>query len=105
MFDELANRWDARKSNIFEKYFQKMKVPSCFRLISDDNTGFPKGVSIKRLGVCKPNMRCLNVPSPYYYTDKTGNIKRLLNPLPENPKNPTIPIKQAKIIRNNGGYF
>jgi hypothetical protein len=83
MFDELATRWGARKSNIFEKYFLKMKVPSCSRLISDDNTGFPKGVSIKRLGVCNPDARCLKVPSPYYYADKVGNTKRLLTPVSE----------------------
>ena len=79
MFDEFADRWRARKENIFSDYFGKMKVPTCRRLVSDDNRGFPKGVSIKRLGVCKPDMRCLNVPSPYYYADKEGNMKRLLS--------------------------
>ena len=80
MFDELVDRWRARKENIFSDYFGKMKVPSCTRLVSGDNRGFPKGVSIKRLGVCKPDLRCLNVPSPYYYADKAGNMKRLLFP-------------------------
>ena len=88
IFDELADRWGARKENIFSDYFGKMKVPTCRRLISDDNRGFPKGVSIKRLGVCKKDMRCLNVPSPYYYADKEGNKKRLLTPPPEKPKQP-----------------
>ena len=59
MFDELANRWGARTENIFLNYFRKMKVPTCRRLISDDNRGFPKGVSIKILGVCKPDLRCM----------------------------------------------
>ena len=80
MFDGLANRWGARTENIFSNYFKIMKVPTCKRLISDDNRGFPKGVSIKILGVCKPDIRCLNMHSPYYYADKEGNRKRLLNP-------------------------
>jgi len=77
MFSELADRWGARKSNMFEKYFRKMRVPTCRRLISDDNTGFPKGVSIKQLGVCKPDMRCLNSHSPYYYVDKKAKISSM----------------------------
>jgi len=80
MFDKLADRWGARTENIFSNYFRKMKVPTCRRLISDDNRGFPKGVSIKILGVCKPDIRCGNVPSPYYYADKEENMKRLLTP-------------------------
>ena len=75
MFDELADRWGARTENIFNNYFGKMKVPTCKRLISDDDRGFPKGVSIKRLGVCKPDMRCLGSPSPYYYADKKAKLK------------------------------
>lgn len=78
MVSELAGRWGARFENIFSSYFRRMKVPTCQRLISDDNRGFPKGVSIKMLGVCKPDIRCMNVPSPYYYTDKGGNRNRLL---------------------------
>jgi len=97
MFDELADRWEARKENIFDDYFGKMKVPTCRRLISDDNRGFPKGVSIKHLGVCKQDMRCLNVPSPYYYADKEGNKKRLLTPPPEKPKK-----QKDKAEKNNG---
>jgi hypothetical protein len=80
MFDELADRWGARKENIFLNYFRIMKVPTCRRLVSDNDRGFPKGVSIKLLGVCKPDIRCGNVPSPYYYADKKGNMKRLLTP-------------------------
>jgi hypothetical protein len=74
MFDNLADRWGARKENIFISYFRKMKVPTCRRLLSDDNRGFPKGVSIKQLGVCKPEIRCLNSPSPYYYVDKKAKL-------------------------------
>jgi uncharacterized protein YutD len=54
MVSELAGRWGARFENIFFSYFGRMKVPTCQHLISDDNRGFPKGVSIKILGVCKP---------------------------------------------------
>lgn len=78
LFDDLADRWNARKSNIFESYFQKMKAPTCQRLTSIDNRGFPKGVSIKSLNVCKPDVRCMNVPSPLYRTDVEANKKRLL---------------------------
>jgi hypothetical protein len=74
MFNELADRWGARKENIFDDYFGKMKVPTCRRLVSDDNRGFPKGVSIKRLSVCKPDMKCLNSPSPYYYADRKAKL-------------------------------
>lgn len=74
LFFELVNRWGARPSNILESYYGKMNVPTCKRLISSDNTGFPKGVSIERLGVCKPDMRCLNSPSPYYYVDKKAKL-------------------------------
>jgi hypothetical protein len=74
MFDNMADRWGARKENIFDNYFRKMKVPTCKHLISNDNRGFPKGVSIKRLGVCKPDMRCLNSSSPYYYVDKKAKF-------------------------------
>lgn len=89
MFSELADRWGARKENLFNSYFYSMKVPSCARLGSDDNRGFPKGVSIKCLGVCKPDMKCLNVPSPRYYTDKVANNERLLSPAQE-----STPIKR-----------
>lgn len=75
IFDHLADRWGVRTENIFNNYFGKMKVPTCRRLISDDNRGFPKGVSIKKLNVCKPDMRCLNSPSPYYYTDRTAMVR------------------------------
>lgn len=86
IFDELADRWGAEKSNIFESYFRKMKVPTCARLTSEDNRGFPKGVSIKNLDVCKPDARCFNVPSPRYYTDREANINRLLFQKPEAEK-------------------
>jgi len=76
MFFSVANRWGTRTSNIFESYYGgKMKTPTCSRLCSDDNTKFPKGVSIKKLGVCVPDQRCLNSPSPYYYMDKKAKLR------------------------------
>lgn len=80
IFNEVADRWGATKSNIFESYYLTMHVPSCERLMSNDKTGFPKGVSIKGLGVCKQDIRCMNIPSPRYYTDSEANKKRLLTP-------------------------
>jgi hypothetical protein len=75
MFSTVADRWGARKSNLFESYFKKMKTPTCARLGSNDNTGFPKGVSIKNLGVCKPDIKCMNSPSPYYYVDPKAKLR------------------------------
>jgi hypothetical protein len=86
LFDDVADRWGARKSNLFESYFGHMNVPTCQRLISNDNRGFPKGVSIKSLNVCKPDIKCMNVPSPRYYADTESNIKLLLKPRSEKPK-------------------
>lgn len=80
LFDDLACRWGARQSNLFESYFRNMKVPTCQRLTSTDNRGFPKGVSIKSLNVCKPDIKCMNVPSPRYYADVEANVRRLLTP-------------------------
>ena len=77
LFNDLADRWNARKSNIFESYFRSMNVPPCRRLNSEDNLGFPKGVSIRNLGVCVPDERCHEIPSPYYYTDEIANENRV----------------------------
>jgi hypothetical protein len=63
MFSSLAARWGAETSNIFESYFLNMKTPACDTLRSSDDRGFPKGMSIKKLGVCKPDARCMQVPS------------------------------------------
>jgi len=86
LFQELATRWGAEQSNIFESYFGIMKVPSCASLTSNDNRGFPKGVSIKSLCVCKPDIKCMTTPSPRFYTDTAANVKRLLTPKPERVK-------------------
>lgn len=77
IFFGLASRWGATTSNIFESYYCKMHTPSCIRLRYDDNTGFPRGVSIKKLNVCKPGINCSDVPSPRYYADKQANLERI----------------------------
>lgn len=77
MFNGIADRWGAPTANIFESYYGKMHVPTCKHLQADINEGFPKGVSIKCLGVCRPNPRCFNIPSPRYYADINANLERL----------------------------
>jgi len=77
IFYGLAERWRAPTSNIFESYYKKMKCPTCKRMRASDNIGFPNGVSIFHLGVCKPDGRCVKVPSPRYYADKKANKERL----------------------------
>lgn len=77
VFYKLARRWGATTANIFDSYYQKMHVPTCSNLRADNNIGFPAGVSIRKLGVCKPDIRCMNVVSPRYYADKQANINRL----------------------------
>ncbi len=75
-FNLLADRWNARKSNLFESYYRSMKVPTCERLNAIDNVGFPKGVSLRSLCVCSPDERCRKVPSPLYYSDAIAEKKR-----------------------------
>lgn len=81
MFYELVERWNARASNIFESYYGKMQTPTCNSLNGDPNIGFPHGVSLKRLCVCKPNQRCMAIPSPYYYADNKAEMTMLLSRL------------------------
>lgn len=76
--------------------------------MSDDDTGFPKGVSIKLLNVCKSDMRCLKVPSPYYYTDRVANSQRLLNNLKSrNCQNQSslVSTKKTNSVKNNKTIF
>jgi len=83
MFDELVDRWGARQENIFRDYFKRMKVATCARIRENNNTGFPKGVSLRILNVCKPDGRCLNISSPRYYTDIVANKALLLTRIKE----------------------
>lgn len=80
---ELAKRWsaDAARTNVFESWYKKMNCPSC-KTINGKGAGYPS-VDLASIDVCKPNVRCISVPSPVYYTDKAANIKRLLAPKPE----------------------
>ncbi|WP_407356034.1 hypothetical protein [Methanolobus sp. WCC5] len=80
IFYGLAKRWGATTSNVFESWYRRTKVASCDKIRADNNTGYP-GVSLKCLNVCKPEPRCINLPSPRYYADKEANIKRLRNKL------------------------
>jgi hypothetical protein len=77
IFYGLARRWGATTANIFTSYYQKMRVPTCYNLKADDNTGFPQGVSINHLGICRPDPQCINIPSPRYYADNQANVARL----------------------------
>ncbi|MEN6290441.1 MAG: hypothetical protein ABFD07_00290 [Methanobacterium sp.] len=99
MFIELVDRWGARASNIFESYYKIMKVPTCASLNSDSNIGFPKGCSVKNLGVCRPNAKCLSITSPRYYADKEANKQRLLFHLAQNKSSGTdkVQVKESKI--------
>lgn len=97
MFLELVDRWGARASNLFESYFRVMKVPTCENLNSNPNIGFPKGVSIKNLGVCKPDARCVCVPSPRYYADREADIKRLYAPSPLKSNSTSPSVKTDKL--------
>ena len=89
IFYGLARRWGATTSNIFESYYSKMHVPTCENLRSDRNVGFPSGCSIKLLDVCKPDSRCLSVPSPRYYADREANAERLKSRLTDKCHRPS----------------
>lgn len=69
LFNELSTRWGTGTEHIFSSYFRKMKVATCTRLRENNNKGFPEGVSLKVLNVCKPDVKCLSIPSPRYYAD------------------------------------
>jgi hypothetical protein len=75
IFNELVNRWGATGANIFDSYYKKMKVPTCKHLRENNNTGFPIGKSIRSLGICEADMRCIDIFSPRYYVDKPINKK------------------------------
>lgn len=78
IFYNLANRWGAATSNIFDSYYQKMHVPRCDKLTSKEDIGFPKGISIRRLEACKPVSRCHKTGSPYYYADKKAYMGHIM---------------------------
>ncbi|WP_462273427.1 hypothetical protein [Methanohalophilus sp.] len=82
IFYNLANRWGATTANVFESNFMRMHVATCDKLGADDNTGYPMGVSIRNLGVCKPDPMCnSSIPSPRYYADRKANNERLMKKL------------------------
>jgi hypothetical protein len=77
IFESTARKWGATTSNVFKSNYVRMKVATCDKLRANDNTGYPKGVSIRELNVCKPDPRCINCVSPRYYADKRANLERL----------------------------
>ena len=81
IFLDLSNRWNQPTTNVFESNYRVLRTPTCQTLTSDDNTGYPKGRSLKMLNVCKRDIRCMNIGSPRYYADIKANEARLLNRL------------------------
>ena len=81
LFMDTANRWNADTTNIFQSHFKIMRVPTCRTLNDDNNTGYPHGRSLKKLNICKPDIRCINCVSPRYYSDKKANVERLYRKL------------------------
>jgi len=77
LFTDIAKRWNASTTNIFESHFRIMRTPSCRTLTDSNNQGYPTGRSLKLLNVCKPDIRCINIISPRYYADKKANAERL----------------------------
>ncbi len=79
IFYNLASKWNAETSNIFETSYGKLHTPQCVKLNDPIDTGFPHGNSIKSLCVCVPDVRCLQIDrtNPRYYTDRKANLGRL----------------------------
>ena len=80
MFYDLANKWNAATANIFETSYGMLHCARCEKLNDPIDVGFPNGNSIHNLGVCKLDVRCLQISrtNPRYYTDKKANNERLL---------------------------
>jgi hypothetical protein len=94
LFNELVNRWNATPSNIFESYYKNMKVPTCDRLNDNNDIGFPKGMSLRKLNICYPQERCKCVPSPLYYTDIEADKQRRDGNL--NSKKPYVKVVNTR---------
>lgn len=103
LFMSTAKRWNAETTNIFQSHFMIMRVPTCTTLTADNNTGYPHGRSLKRLDICKPNIKCINCVSPRYYADKKANIDRLrrklIKTIPKKEEPVTPPKTQYLLIR------
>lgn len=59
MWLEVANRWNAPTTNIFQKWYPKMFCPSC-RTLNTPGSEFPH-INAVAMKLCKPDARCLNV--------------------------------------------
>jgi len=79
MFYTLANKWNAKTSNIFNSY-GLLHCARCEKLNDPLDVGFPNGNSVHNLNVCKPDVRCLQIgrTNPRYYTDRKANNDRML---------------------------
>lgn len=80
MFYDLANKWNAATSNIFETSYGALHCARCEKLNDPVDVGFPNGNSIHNLDVCKPDVRCLQIgrTNPRYYTDRKANNERMI---------------------------
>lgn len=78
---DVAERWKAQTSNVFESWYKAMNCPTCLTLITP-GPGYPH-IDIANLGACKPDMHCLRVnkSNPVYYVDKSLYAEKLKNDL------------------------
>lgn len=56
LWDRVRARLGAERSNIFESWYRKMRVPSC-TTIQEKGSGFPS-MKMGELGLCTPDGRC-----------------------------------------------
>ena len=74
---ELAGKWGAATTNVFDSWYKKMNCPSCMTLRTP-GAGNPH-IDIVNMEACKPDMKCcsVNYTSPVYYVDKELYIEKL----------------------------
>lgn len=72
VFDDVARKLQASKSNIFESWFTKMNCPSC-KTIQTPGSGFPH-LNLGGCGVCMPNNFCGSIKSPVDYAFQKAGI-------------------------------
>lgn len=91
MWYDLAERWGAATTNVFDSWFRKMNCPSC-RTLRTPGPGYPH-VDLANLKACKPCMKCMSVDfsNPVYYVDKAQYIEKIKRELlsPDNPNRKT----------------
>lgn len=74
---ELAGKWGAATTNVFDSWYKKMNCPSCMTLRTP-GAGYPH-IDIVNMEACKPDMKCcsVNYTSPVFYVDKELYIEKL----------------------------